>query len=799
MELGRAGNDQNGAAPMTTVGEELLRILARQKMLIAVPLCAGVGLAWLVASAQPPQYVANASLALHARQVQVIETDAVVSRLPQESAALRTELDVLSSRFMAERVAQQLDLANDPAFLHELNRPSSRWLQVAAMLRPATANASIDRSADSGLEQNGPSGGTLEDPAQDSGHGARQPNVDHTVAVNWLLSGLGVTNDGRSLTIGVSFRSHNPELAARVANAFAQSYLDDQMETKVQATRSASAWLNQRLTDMRRELEASEAAVQQFRHEAGLAEAGGTTLASQQASELNSQLVSARAERARAESRSRAAEELAGDESAFANLTDVLGSSAVQELRSRLYDVQTELDQQRDRWRGRAGESVMAERQAEAASLRRQIDEEIARVIASLKSETRAAAEREAQIEAALRAVDESRFSKSEAMVRLNQLQREADASRSIYESFLNRYKETIEQVALAMPDARLISSAETPGTPSGPRRLPILLLGLVGGAGFGGALAFVREKLDRRVRRGSEIEEITGAPIVGVLPPAGGALAPGAPPAKSRRHALAAGRFTAALHRAQAVLQLSHGSTTGPQVVLVASASPGDGKTWFSLTLARSLANGGMRVLVLDFDHQQSCLKSLCQSERHGDLGDVVHGRLALNEAVSVDGGSGVHCLGCRDELAASESQIDLAALRMLISRARIEYDAVIVDTPALATSADAAVLSSIADANLLLVRWGKTSRQAMSSVLRFLRLCDVPVDGVIMTEVDLHQYLRYDRLSDDAPFFQPHGAPVKPRIALPGVSGATRPSPRTVAASSRSFQAVAPSGQAT
>src|SRR5262245_52415301 len=104
-----------------------LRMAARRKLVIALPIAAGAAIAYLLVSLQPPQYAAEAMLTLDTRKVQVVEVDSVVSRLPQENAVLRTELDALSSRSMASRVARDLNLTHDPDFLNELYAPRSTW------------------------------------------------------------------------------------------------------------------------------------------------------------------------------------------------------------------------------------------------------------------------------------------------------------------------------------------------------------------------------------------------------------------------------------------------------------------------------------------------------------------------------------------------------------------------------------------------------------------------------------------------------------------------------------------------
>jgi uncharacterized protein involved in exopolysaccharide biosynthesis/Mrp family chromosome partitioning ATPase len=750
---------------MTTPLGEYLRIAVRRKVLIGASMGIAVGTAWLVASAKPPHYVAEAVLALDSRKVQIIETDAVVSRLPQDAAAFRTELDVLSSRSMAERVADRLDLVQDSGFLRELGLPRSSWRQILAILRPAKARDSLAEGSD----QSGFDSEAAGEPAGDLKDDAQQPSISRIDAVDWLLGGLRVTNDGRSLTIGVSFQAQDPELAARIANSFAQSYLDDQLEMKLQATHDASAWLSQRLVDMRQKLETSEAAVQQFQHDAGLIETAGTTITGQQLVELNSQLIVARSERAQAESRTRMATELARTGGGGADLSDVLGSTAVQTLRTQLYEVQTKLDEQRNHWRGALQASSTTTLEAQKASLTRQINEEIARVVASLMNEARAAREKEAELEAALRAI-ESRFGESGVNVaHLNQLQREADANRTIYESFLKRYKETIEQVELATPDARLISSAEPPREPAGPKRLPILILGFIGGAGISAALALLLERLDNRVRRASELEEMTGAPVVGVLPRGNKKRIASEKELQSRsRSGLPCSQVSDALHQVQVALRLSRGGGSGPKVIMVISATLDESKAGFSSSLACSLASNGLRVLLIDINGRQADSRTLHDNEVRGSLADVIEGRLSLEEAVGIDPVSGVHVLSGVGEPLQGRLQRDLSGFRMVMNQARMDYDAVVVDT---LTVAEAAVVGSLTDANLLLVRWGMTSRDVIRSGLRFLRLCDVAIDGVIMTDVDLQRYAQYNEIADNAPTFQPGLAPATPPVSPPSI----------------------------
>ena len=629
-----------------------LRVAARRKFLIGLPIAAGGALAYFVASSQLPHYAAEAMLTLNTRNVQVIDIESVVSRLPQENAVLRTELDALSSRSMAGRVARDLDLVHDPDFLHELSAPRLFWERLTSVLE-----GQLSKHFDLA---NGPvdPGDTDEAVAR----GTANPEPDRAVAlspmefaaVNWLLEGLEVSNDGRSYTIRVRFTSLSPELSTRVANAFAEAYLADQVELKVKATRDASAWLSRRLEELRHELETSEAAVQRFRREADLLEISGDTMAAQQLVELNSRLIAVRNNRLQLEARLKGISEVGRDGGTDAAFADLLSAPSIDAIRMKV--AQAKADAQLLQKDLGPQHPLRVAADSRVALLNEQLAVEIGRARRSLEDKVVAAREEEAELEKLLR-TDKGRFGEGgAAIVRLNQLQREAEANRTLYESLLNRYKQTVEQDTLATAEARLISQAVPPGTPSGPRKLPIMLLGLVVGSSIGAALVIIREWLDRSVRRTAEFEEMTGLPVFGVLPRAGRVRArpeetildkPDSP-------------FSEALRRSLVAFQLSHRSGD-VKIILVTSATAGEGKTVFCVAAARALALTGVRVLVVDADLHRPRVAAAFGGKSVAHIGDVVRGRVAFQEAVCQDPRSGARYLAAVPEHGDAQALLEL------------------------------------------------------------------------------------------------------------------------------------------
>jgi polysaccharide biosynthesis transport protein len=701
---------------------EFVRVLNRRKIIILAPTLLLAGIAWTIASVTVPRFAATAALTLNVGKVQIVERE-VVSRLPLESSTLRSELDVIRSRSLNEEVIVKLGLASDPAVAREAHAWLSPWPYAARGMRDAVSRlfpAIVGK-----------------DPASTSD---AVPMVTQSQLTDWLVGNLNVSNDGRSLTIVVSFTSESPERAAQIANAIAQTYLDDQVLAKNRATMKASDWLGEEVTKIRQQLEISEAAVDDFRRKSGLLPVKGGTIPAERLGDLNAQLSNARAERMRAELRLQAAQE-----TDLEILPDIVASPTIQRLRKDLGEVNLSIFE----IRAHSPSYKLTDLEARAAMLQTAIKEETKRIIATLSSEVQLARKKEAELTHSFQEMETQLGDAAHSSVRLIQLEREAAANRSIYETFLARYKQTAEQESLSVPDARLISRAEPPEAPIYPNMLRFLLLGTVGGLAIGGALAFARESFDQRIRQASAIESATGIPVFGLLPKVSRwrRLQPQDYPVEDPHS-----RFGTALTRVHTALRAPQ-SPGRKQIILVTSAQPGDGKTSFCTSLARSLAKGRMRVLVIDADPYRSQIATAFGASSCPAFGPIVEHRVRLGDLVQKDAKSAAHFIAAPnpDDL---QLLLNSGGFTTLLEEARQDYDVVIIDTPPVMTRADAAVIGRFVDIRLLVVRWARTSWDQMTAAVGFLRLCRVGLDGIVMVGVDPGS-ARYGQLAsfDTAP----------------------------------------------
>lgn len=520
---------------------DFIKIALRNKTIILSALLMAIAAAVAAHLLIPARYAAEAVVALDVRKTQVIELDRVISRLPQENPVLRTELDVISSRSMAETVMRRLNLEQDPDVPGATDAERTRNL--------------IDR----------------------------------------LVSSTRVSNDGRSYTIFIAYIASDPQRAALFANAYAESYLEYQTNAQTMAMRSAADWLGRKVDELRAKVQASDMAVEVFRANAGLVEIKGVAL-------------------------------------------------------------------------------------------------------------------------------------RNDAKVQLDQLEREATANRAIYESYLKRYKQTIEQDGLAAPEARLISRAQPPRAPSGPGLFPLLALATVVGSGFGFAAAFLKERLDTRIRDRGMIEEITGLPVLGLIP-------------KQEQHrrgrkSKESAPKTAhdeALEKLQATLRYSR-QTREAKVLSLTSCGAAEERNGFCMALAASIAQSGRKVIVIDAELRLRSTASLFGMPRALGLGELSGQMPTLPEIIRTNSTTKVDLITTPPTAHQSPRVLSSDAFRPLLHELRQRYDTVLIDTPPVNVCADAATVGGLADVSILVVRWGGTTNELLAAAVNQLRLWGVDLAGIVV-----------------------------------------------------------------
>lgn len=550
---------------------------------------------------------------------------------------------------------------------------------------------------------------------------------------------------GLSQVILLTARSEDPKLAAALANTLAELYLVEQLEAKFEATRRATDWLNERVLDLRRQVEASEQAVEEYRRQHGLMRGRGkdTTVTEQQISEISTQLILARTKTAEAGARLRQVRTLVKSDGGVDSAAEVLASPLIQRLREQETDVARRAAEMATEYGPRHPKMINIK--AELEDVRARIGGEVEKIVRGLSNELEVARTRERTLERNLEDLKTEAAEINVSQGRLRVLEREAAADRALLDTLLARWKETGRREEIQHADARIISAAVVPGGPSSPRKRLIIGAALGLSTFLGVLLAFLVEHLDRGFRSSEQIETMTGVGTLALVPLLAG-LRLGRRSPVAYVLAKPASLFAESLRTLHTGLLLSD-VDAAPKSVLVTSSLPEEGKTTISIAMARLLARNGRSVLLVDADlrrHQAS--RMLGFPDASGLVELLVREGTRLDDVLRCDEDSGLHVLAAGGSSVPSPPDLfDSTRMRELMQALHRTYELIVIDSPPIHVVSDARILSRLADRTVFVVRWGKTRRESAALGIKLLLESGARVAGAVLSMVNVRKNARY------------------------------------------------------
>jgi len=704
----------------------LFAVFSRRWKLFAAVAISIFTLAVVYTVRQQPVYTASASVLIDAQKVQLFSpntSEALDGGASPDSNAVDTQVEVMRSRAVADWVVRSLNLDNDPAF-----RPRPGRHGLGAII--ARANPANNKPA------------TLSAAAI------------HKQVIDTLLGPLDVKRVGTSYIIQLSYTNGSPYRAAAIANAFAQGYLNDSVETKSAVTREASGLLSSRLVELGNTAAQDNTAVQQYKIAHGLMSASGTTLTEQEISNYNEQLATARTQAAEDEARLRTAQAQLAHGSTGEDVGEALNSPVIQSLRSQRAQASGQVAELSARYGPRHPDMMKAQRQL--ADIDGEIRQEIERIISNLQAKVDVSRQRAASVAQTLQGAQGTLAVNNRAQVGLTELEQKAAASQALYDAYLNRFKETSTQEGTEQSGARIVSRADVPTVQSAPKVGLYLVFGAILAFGAGVGAIFVGEVLDTGLMTADDVEQRLGVPYLGGL----ALLKSTAPNAKEPPTDYVVARplsmFAEAFRTLRAAL-LVGGEGEPPCVIAITSALTGEGKTTAAMCLGLIAAVQGSKSVVVDCDlRRRSVSQHLPETPAVG-LIEVIKGQATLDEALYHEPRSGAAFLTISEGPLTTSDVFSGPAMEALIEDLKRRFDLVILDTPPILIVADTRVLARMADATVLLARWRRTPQQAVKAALRQLDNSGSRLVGVALSLVDMRQQARY-AYGDPAYYYGQH-----------------------------------------
>ncbi|MDB5585505.1 MAG: hypothetical protein JWP26_475 [Devosia sp.] len=718
--------------------DRIFSVLRRQMRVIGlcVAIMLALGLIYLMLA--PRSYVSAGQILIDKNLEQVADgTTVSVSAVDLEAQVLN-QIEVLRSSRIAMAVAEAEHLTTDRKFLSPPPSFTGRIRGAfSSLLSPFLGHGAVVDAA------------------------PPQASIDDVAGM--LRSNVQIDRMGRSAIIRVSYEAASPELAQRIARAYGNAVVQDQLNADLDATKAAGDWMQQRLTEIGASQREANLAIQKFRQDSGLSVDQDRTLSDKRVEALSEQLATAQAEtgRMRALSNQVQAVIAAGPEAA-ANNVGLLAQSENTTTNPQIATVRTQYANLVSRIAevtsafGPDHPQLVA-LNAQKAALNGQIFAQLQGLNEQYLTQLQIAEQQEVGLRRDIDTEGTADNDANQAQIQLNELQQRSTALGLLYNTFLGRYEEAIQQQSFPIPAVRVITEALLPDSPSSPRTLIVLAAAFIAGLFMGLAFGTFNELRERAFRTGAQVSNELGVRFLGYLPQ----LELGKASRDPKQRANLIHRFL----RNQVVRRGSNTPTTpfletlksgklalrsarkdGGGVVGVVSALPGEGKTTFAVAFAEMLVGSGSKVLLVDADLRQPGASRLISSEAEFGLMDLAEGK-SWRQIAQTDAETGLVSVPANTSgvVGRTNDFLSSPAMQTFLAEARREFDYVVIDLPPLGPVVDAMSVLPWTDGFILVTEWGKTPRRLVRAIIGREPELSGELLGVVLNKVDFKKLPRY------------------------------------------------------
>ncbi len=568
------------------------------------------------------------------------------------------------------------------------------------------------------------------------------------VLIDELQDKISAKRTGESFALTIGYKAGDPKTAAQRANEYARQFTQWELQASQQRNSEARVLVESRLVELRDQAQSDTQALQQYRIANNLLSTSGASLTEQEISSYNLEVSKARAESAEDEARLQTALAQLRSGSSGDDVGEALGSAVITSLRSQEALLAGQVANLSARYGAKHPELIRTRSQLD--EVRGQIQAEIGRVISNLRAKRAVSADRLGSLQGSLSGARGKLSQNNAAMVGLSELERKAEASQGIYETYLTRYKELLAAEGSEKPNARILTFAEAPAKPLSPN-LPLnLVLAVVIGLGLGLVAAYIAEALFHGISTADEVERETGTRYLASIPLLD-SVNTSSPHAVNVVQEEPRSVFTESFRALGASINQATNGTA--QVIAVTSALPGEGKTVISCCLSHVYAANGLRTMLIDCDLRRQGISRLLdiQGGQKG-LIEVLNGSAPLK----LDQLAGDHVF-CVLPLSPSDDEPEHLLTGQpfmdLLEQLRGSFDRIVLDLPPVLPIAATRILASRADAVVVAAKWRKTTSFALRTALRRLPTDQVNVVGVALSQVDLRRRAYFD--SNDPAYY--------------------------------------------
>ncbi len=702
--------------------QKLLQIVRRRFGIMLLAFILTVGAVTVLTIRMTPVYTTSTRVIVDSRDTQIIE--GFREGISTTTAAIDTEVQVIRSRTLLSKVAERLQLQTLPEF-----NPSLKG-------DPDAKPGLLDRIK--GMVKSILPGGSDSANTAPVETDAEKAERQFQTAITILSSKVNVTRVGATYIIDILATSESPTLAAQIADTVAKEYEVDQLNAKFEANKRETGFLEEKLSALRDEVRQAESAVTAYMIAYNITTADGTSITEQEITRTTTDLTNAEAELAAAQARLNNVRSTLARGGSTDSVAEVLGSAVIGELRRQQAEIARQRAELSSRYGPRHPEILRIE--SEGADINAQISAEMGRIVSSLEGEVDVAESRVRSLRANQDRYRSTLAQNNRALVGLGELEREAESKRLVYQRYLETNNEQGSSESYAQADARILSAAAIPTSPSFPRTKLNIALGMILGGMLAAGLALLAELLDNYFSTPEDIERMFGQSSIGSIPLLTKLKAFGKKEITPADYLIAnpLSAFAESVRNLRASIifaDLDKESKT----VSITSSLPDEGKTSMTYCLGRMSAMSGARTIIIDGDFRRRQLTEVIGFEPERGFIEHLFGEVTLDEATYIDEQTGLHILPLTNARNTPRDVFGSKAFDALIESLKDNYDLIVIDTGPILLMAESRVVASKTDQVIVVAKWRSTSRWTVQETLKILNDFNANIAGIAMTFVDM------------------------------------------------------------
>jgi polysaccharide biosynthesis transport protein len=674
-----------------------------------------------------PIYKATTRLVIEKENPNVVSIEEVMAVDSSGTDYYQTQYKIIESRAVAREVIHRLNLRESEEFF-----PAPKDDVISNLKRSVKETIQGWKDAIQSLLKRETDEAVLSEAALD-------PDSE---LISAFINRIEVSPIRNSRLVDLSFEARDPVLAARIVNTLAKAYIDQNLEIKLRAAQDAVKWLHERIEMERQKVEQAEQALLRYKEEHDIITdftSDTEHVTAQKLAQLNAQVVDAESIRVEAETRYQQALSLQGSPDMLDSIPEVLSNELIREIKKMEVDLYKRMSELSKKYGKNHPQMVAIE--AELKSLVGRKKQEINRVINALRNSYRVALAKEESLKAALARQKKESLELNQKAIQYSVLNREVESARDMYDLLIKRFKETTLTEDMRTGNIRVIDRAEVPRNPVKPNKRLNLLLAVIVGLVAGTGLAFFFEYLDNTIKIPDDLKQHLKIPYLGPTPlidTKGKSRGDG--PLIPELVCLHAPKSTASeSYRGIRTNILFSSAGAAPQVILVTSPGPWEGKTLTTTNLAIAMAQSGSRVAIVDCDLRRPKIHALFGVARDRGITNLLVGSDGIDRTV-------IHSevphldLVVTGPLPPNPSEM-LGSARMadVINELKTRYDRVLIDSPPITAVTDSIILSRYVDGVVVVIRAGSTIREVAKNSLGQLQAVGARILGGILNAVDI------------------------------------------------------------